>query len=46
MTVDALIASGLTDHTPVDVIFAGGTVFSASASEPQKLQALKPRLAG
>jgi putative spermidine/putrescine transport system ATP-binding protein len=46
MTVDALIASGLTDHTPVDIIFAGGTVFSSSASAPQKLQALKPRLAG
>ena len=45
MTVDALIASGLTDHMLVDVIFAGGTVFSAAAQQPLKLQALKPRLA-
>ena len=45
MTVDALLTSGLTDHMPVDVIFAGGTVFSNEASQPLKLQALKPRLA-
>ena len=45
MTVDALIASGLTDHMLVDVIFAGGTVFSQQANQPLKLQALKPRLA-
>jgi sulfate transport system ATP-binding protein len=45
MTVDALLASGLTDHMPVDVIFAGGTVFFAESSQPLKLHALKPRLA-
>jgi sulfate transport system ATP-binding protein len=45
MTVDALLASGLTDHMPVDVTFAGGTVFPATDSQPLKLQVLKPRLA-
>jgi sulfate transport system ATP-binding protein len=45
MTVDALLASGLTDHAPVDVLFTGGTVFSSEIRQPLKLQALKPRLA-
>ncbi len=45
MTVDALLASGLTDHMPVDITFAGGTVFPTADSQPLKLQVLKPRLA-
>ena len=45
MTVDALLSSGLADHQPVDVIFAGGTVFTREGARPLKLQMLKPRLA-
>jgi sulfate transport system ATP-binding protein len=45
MTVDALLAARLAEQMPVDVIFAGGTVFSPGCREPLKLQALKPRLA-
>jgi sulfate transport system ATP-binding protein len=45
MTVDALLATNLADNMPVDVIFAGGTVFTPEGNQPLKLQVLKPRLA-
>jgi sulfate transport system ATP-binding protein len=45
MTVDALLASNLAEQQPVDILFAGGTVFAPNATAPVKLQALKPRLA-
>ncbi len=41
MTADELLASGLSTGAPIEILFTGGTIFTAG-SGPIKLDALKP----
>jgi sulfate transport system ATP-binding protein len=45
LTADALLDSGLATGMPVNIVFAGGTVFNPEGTSPLKLAPLKPALA-
>ena len=45
INADAILASGLSLGSPVDVTFTGGTLFDAAGKNPMKIAALKPALA-
>jgi hypothetical protein len=45
MTADAVLESGLTEGSMVDVTFTGGTLFDPDGKNPIKIAALKPALA-